>query len=278
IWRLENSLAPGALYHDHDRLYVPRCGSTTGDVDIHDLAVEADGRPVFVATGFGCLATLSERSSFTPLWSPPFLSQLVAEDRCHLNGLALRDGRARYVTCVSQSDVADGWRDARRNGGVVLDVPSGEVVAQGLSMPHSPRWYRDRLWLLNAGTGEFGTIDLASGAFEPVAFCPGFLRGLAFAGDYAIVTLSKPRHDLAFSGLALDEALERRRAAPQCGIQAIDLRSGQVAHWVRFEGMVTEMYDVAVLAGAARPMALGFKTDEIRRLITIDPDASATSP
>ncbi len=49
-------------------------------------------------------------------------------------------------------------------------------------MPHSPRVYRGKLWLLNAGTDYFGSIDLASGKFEPLTFCPGFLRGLAFAG------------------------------------------------------------------------------------------------
>ena len=131
---------------------------------------------------FGCLATLSQRASFQPLWRPPFLSALVPEDRCHLNGLAMRDGRAAFVTVVSRSDVADGWRDKRRDGGCVLDVASGEAVCTGLSMPHSPRWYRDRLWVLNSGTGELGSVDLASGRFEPIAFCPGYLRGLVVPG------------------------------------------------------------------------------------------------
>src|SRR5215831_9098761 len=147
LWRFENMLRPGEVYQGHDRLYVPKVGHTTGDLDVHDVAVEAGGRVVFVATSFGCLATRSERYSFTPLWRPPFLSKLAPEDRCHLNGLALEDGRARYVTAVSQSDVADGWRDRRTDGGVLLEVPSGRVVLSGLSMPHSPRVHRGRLWL-----------------------------------------------------------------------------------------------------------------------------------
>ena len=113
LWRFENLLRPGELYQGHDRLYVPKVANTTGDLDIHDVAIDHTGRPVFVATGFGCIATLSERSSFTPLWRPPFLSKLAAEDRCHLNGLALADGRPRYATAVSTSDVVDGWRDRR---------------------------------------------------------------------------------------------------------------------------------------------------------------------
>ena len=269
LWRFENALAPGSLHEGYDRLYVPRAAYTTGDLDIHDVAVEDSGRVVFVNTQFGCLATISERASFTPLWRPSFLSALVPEDRCHLNGLALRDGRARYVTVVSQSDVADGWRDRRGDGGCVIDVQSGDIVARDLSMPHSPRWYQGRLWVLNSGTGEFGSIDLKQGRFEPVAFCPGYLRGLAFVGDYVVITLSKPRSELTFGDLKLDDALRGREAAAQCGLQIINLRTGEIAHWLRLEGMVTELYDTVVLPQVTRPMALGLKSDEIARLLTI---------
>lgn len=270
LWRFENALGYGQLHEGHDRLYVPRIGYTTGDLDIHDLAVDASGRLVFVNTRFGCLATLSVRHSFTPLWRPPFLSQLVAEDRCHLNGLALDGGRVRYVTSVSTSDVIDGWRDRRRDGGCVLEVPSGETVVRGLSMPHSPRLYRGELWLHNSGTGFFGKVDRAKGTFEPLTFCPGYLRGLAFTGNYAVVGLSRPRHDHTFGGLALDDELRQRGAEARCGLQIIDLRSGAVVEWVRMEGMVTELYDVAVLSGVVWPMALGFKTPEIQQLLTVD--------
>jgi uncharacterized protein (TIGR03032 family) len=269
VWRFENLLRPGELHQGHDRLYVPKVGHTTGDLDIHDIAIDQDGRPVFVATKFGCIATLSLRSSFTPLWRPAFLSKLAAEDRCHLNGLALADGHPRFVTAVSQSDVVDGWRDRRSDGGVVLEVPSSRVVASGLSMPHSPRLYRGRLWLHNSGAGQFGSVDPGGGPFEPLTFCPGYLRGLAFVGDYAVVGLSQPRHDKTFGGLALDIELAKRDADARCGLLIIDLRSGDVAHWVRVEGMVRELYDVAVLPGALRPMALGFKSDEIQRIIAI---------
>ena len=136
-------------------------------------------------------------------------------------------------------------------------------------MPHSPRFYRDQLWVLNSGAGQLGFVDLQRGVFEPVAFCPGYLRGLAFAGDFALVTLSKPRHDHTFGGLPLGEELSRREAEAQCGIQVIDLRNGDVVHWLRMEGQVTELYDVVTLPGAARPMALGFKSDEIQRLLSV---------
>ena len=271
LWKFENLLQPGELYQGHDRLYVPKTGHTTGDLDIHDVAVDADGRVVFVATGFGCIATLSDRSSFTPLWRPPFLSKQAAEDRCHLNGMAMVNGRPRYATAVSTSDVVDGWRDRRRDGGVVMEIPEGRIVASGLSMPHSPRWYRDRLWLHDSGTGHFGSVDLDRGRFEPLTFCPGYLRGLAFVDDYAIVGMSQPRHDKTFGGLALEDELANRDTDARCGLSIIDLRSGDVVHWLRVEGMVRELYDVAVLPEVARPMALGFKTDEILRMISIGP-------
>jgi uncharacterized protein (TIGR03032 family) len=268
VWRLENVLGPGDDHEGHDALYVPRVGHTTGDLDVHDLAVDASGRVVFANTKFNCLATLDDRHSFAPVWRPPFISRLAAEDRCHLNGLALVDGQPRYVTVVGRADVVDGWRDQRRDGGCVLEVPSGRVVCAGLSMPHSPRWYRDRLWLHNSGTGEFGWIDLARGAFVPVCFCPGYLRGLVFVDRWAIVTLSQARREQTFSGLPIEDRLREKHAEARCGLQVIDLTSGETPHWLRINGMVTELYDVAVLPGVRRPSMLGFKSDEIQRLIT----------
>lgn len=271
LWRFENVLAAGQWEEGFDRIYVPRTGHTTGDLDIHDVAVDGDGRVVFVNTLFSCLATLSEHASFKPLWRPAFVSRLAAEDRCHLNGLALEAGRPRFVTAASRSDVADGWRDRRKDGGVLLDAESGALVLEGLSMPHSPRRHRDRLWLLDSGNGFFGHVD--GGAFRPLTFCPGYARGLAFLGDWAVVGLSKPR-DGTFKGLPLTEALASRGAEARCGLVVIDLRSGDIVHWVRFEGVVEELYDVIALPGVVRPKALGFKTDEVRYTVTAEGEAT----
>ena len=293
LWRLENALEPGQIADGYDAVYVPQVGYITGDLDIHDVVLVEPPQPpklrgdqqvepqfpslnkgelggvVFVNTLFSCLATISETKSFVPLWKPPFISKLAAEDRCHLNGLAMRDGQPRYVTAVSQSDVADGWRDKRKDGGCVMDISTNQAIATGLSMPHSPRWYKDKLWLLNSGRGEFGYLDLERGVFEAVAFCPGYLRGLSFCGDFAVVGISKPRHNKTFSGLALDEQLQAKQALARCGLLVIDLRSGDIVHSLRIEGVVEELYDVQVLPGVRQPMAIGLKTDEIRRVISI---------
>jgi uncharacterized protein (TIGR03032 family) len=223
-----------------------------------------------VSTRFSCLCTLHSDYSFVPRWQPPFITALAAEDRCHLNGLAVEGGRARHVTACGRTDVADGWRDCRADGGCVVDVTTNEVVAGGLAMPHSPRWHRGRLWLLESGTGYFGFLDAAAGRFERVAFCPGYARGLAFVGDYAVVGVSKPRRERTFAGLPLDGELARRGAAARCGLLVLDLAGGDIAHWLRVEGAVEELYDVAVLPGAARPAALGFKTDEIRHNLWVE--------
>lgn len=271
IHRFDNVVAPGATDADgHDALYAPHAAWVTGDVDAHDIGFGTDGRPIFVNTLFNCLAAASDGHSFRPLWLPPFVSKLAAEDRCHLNGMAMEGGRPRFVTAVSRSDVSDGWRDRRADGGIVIDVDSNAIVATGLSMPHSPRLHDGRLWLLNSGTGEFGHVDPAEGRFEVAAFCPGYARGLAFAGGYALIGLSLARDNRTFSGLPLDAELSARDADPRCGLAIVDLRSGGMVHWMRIEGVVRELYDVAFLPGVRRPAALGFKTDEVKRVISIE--------
>lgn len=267
LWRFENFLEPGTTRDGYDAVYVPVSGHTTGDVDIHDIDAMPDGRPVFVVTRFNCLATTAERSSFAPLWRPPFVDRLAAEDRCHLNGLAMRDGRPAFVSCVAATNLAEAWREHRRDGGVVLDVASGETVAVGLSMPHSPRLHRGRLWLVQSGTGELGQIDLATGRFEPVCFLQGFARGLAFVGDHAVIGVSRPRENRTFEGLALDERLAREGVGPLCHLAVVNLGTGDIEHRLVIEGVVEELYDVAVLPGVIRPMAIGFRSDEIRFLV-----------
>lgn len=280
LMRFENMLAPGQRANElHDALFVPRTLWTTGAVDAHDIGMLPDGRPVFVATGWNCLATVSERHSFAEYWRPPFVSALVAEDRCHLNGLAMGEGSdaaPRYATACSRSDTVDGWRDRRRGGGVVIDVETNEIVCEGLSMPHSPRLHRGQLYVLDSGSGWLGRVNLskpAADAFERIAFCPGFLRGLSLHGDFAVVGLSKPRYE-RFDGLPLSDALRERDSEPWCGIQVIDLQTGRVAHWFRIDGKIAELYDVSVIAGPTCPMAVGFTTNDIMGLVSPEPPAA----
>lgn len=275
VMRFRNGLAPHEQVNNQfDACFVARETHFTGELDAHEIGIARDGSPLFVNTRFNCLATTDPRHSFREVWRPPFISALVDEDRCHLNGLAMDAGEAAYVTAVSRSNTIDGWRDRRDNGGVVIDVRSGAIVCEGLSMPHSPRVHDGELWVLNSGTGELGVVEGAvtgKGRFVPRIFCPGFARGLAFHGGFAFVGLSKPRYN-RFEGLALDQRLADADSEPWCGVQAIDLSRGVCAEWFRIDGAVKEVFDVAILKGHACPMSIGPGAPEIIGFITHDPD------
>jgi uncharacterized protein (TIGR03032 family) len=276
LLRFDNVIPKGAAQGENDAVFSPHVVWITGDVDAHDVAITPDGRPVFVNTLFSCLATVSEGHSFKPLWRPPFVSKLAPEDRCHLNGLALDEhNRPRYVTLIADSDVADGWRDRRAGGGMLMDVTTNEPLLRGLSMPHSPRVHEGRIWLLNSGAGELGFLDSDTKKFVAVAFCPGYARGLAFIRHYALVGLSLARENRTFQGLPLDQALASRGAEPRCGLLVIDTNTGDTVEWLRIEGLVRELFDVAILPGIRNPAAIGFMTDEIQRVISIDDEADA---
>ena len=275
VMRFDSNPDPALAKKGIDRVYVPRHSFTTGDCDVHDIAADTEGRPIFVNTLYSCLATVSPRYSFTPIWKPKFISRLAPEDRCHLNGLAMVDGRPRYVTCVAQSDVSDGWREHRAGGGMVIDITTNDVVAGGLAMPHSPRVHNGRLWVHNSGRGEFGYVDLKAGRFEPVAFCPGYLRGMSFLGDFAVVGMSLSRNNVNFAGLPLDDELKKRGAEARCGIQVIELNTGNVLHGIRLGGAVQELYDVVALPNTRNPVALGFGKSDLPRLLNPPPFPSS---
>jgi uncharacterized protein (TIGR03032 family) len=271
IHRLDNVMPQGSVQAAGiDATFAPHQSWITGDLDIHDIGFDERCKPVFVNTRFNCISTVSDGYSFKPIWKPSFISRLAAEDRCHLNGMALVGGTPAFVTAVSRSDSADGWRDRRVNGGIIIDVASGEIITTDLSMPHSPRVHDGKLWVLNSGTGEFGHIDRTNGKFEPLAFVPGFARGLCFVGQHAIIGLSLARQDRTFNGLPLDDALLAKDADPRCGLAVIDLLTGDMVHWVRIAGLVRELYDVVILPEVRCPVAVGFKGNEIKHVIAID--------
>ena len=263
LWRFEDFLGGDARYQNFDAHYVPVTGHTTGDVDIHDVHIGADGRPLFCVTRFNAVATLADRGSFKIVWMPPFIDRVAAEDRCHLNGMAMDGDELAYVTCVGRSNVSDGWRDHRVNGGLLIDARSNEILADDLSMPHSPRLHNGKLWLIQSGTGELGHIDVATGKFEPVCFLPGFARGFSIIGDHAVIGLSLPRDNRSFNDLPLNARLEKEGTAAKCAVCVVNLKTGDLEHQLLLDGVVKELYDVVVIPNKIRPMALGFSNDEI---------------
>lgn len=250
----------------HDACYLPRVCYVTGDIRGHEMAWVGDELWV-VNTHFSCLCTLHPEYSFVPRWRPPFISALTPEDRCHLNGLVIVDGKPKYVTALGETDAPNGWRPDKARGGILLDVASGAVVCRGLSMPHSPRVYAGRVWVLDSGTGQLQVVDVASGKRDVVAEVPGFTRGLSFFGPYAFVGLSQIRETSQFGGLPIAE----RRKDLRCGIWVVDLRSGRVAEFMQFEAGVEEIFAVEVLAGYRYPEIIGFQAETVQGAFVIPP-------
>jgi uncharacterized protein (TIGR03032 family) len=251
VWDMRDmpKLAPKVEPVDtHDACYLPRNRHVTGDIAIHDLGY-AGGELWLVATGFSCLATLDADHSFVPRWKPPWISAIQPGDRCHLNGLAVVDDRPRYVTALGRTDEPGAWRPGKATDGVIVDVQSNEVVAEGLSMPHSPRWHNQRLWVLESGKGELCVVDLDKGTTETVVELPGFTRGMALSGRTAFVGLSQIRESSTFGDLPLIERLDER----QCGVWVVDLPRGEIEGFLRFDDLVQEVFDVALLTGKRYP-------------------------
>jgi uncharacterized protein (TIGR03032 family) len=241
----------------HDAAFMPRHQISTGQIAIHEVAWAGD-ELWLVNTRFSCLCTLDPRFSFVPRWRPKFVTALAPQDRCHLNGLSLRDGRPRYVTALGATDDAAGWRENKARGGCLIDIDSNEFIAQGLSMPHSPRWHDGKLWVLESGAGSLAIVDLKTGRLETVALVPGFTRGLDFIGPYAFIGLSQVRETALFSGIPITDRLpvEERK----CGVWVIDTRNGEIVAFLRFEAGVQEIFAVQVLPGLRYPDIL---TDDL---------------
>ena len=243
------ALPPAGTY---DGCYVARNSFVTGSIHGHDLAFGNEGLWV-VNTLFSCLCTLEDDFNFYPRWRPPFVSQLIDQDRCHLNGLALENGSPRFVTVLGLTDEPAGWRSNKKSGGALLDVPSGEIISRGLCMPHSPRVHQGKLWVLNSGCGELATVDLRSGKLETVANLPGYTRGLSFFGNYAFIGLSRIRETNVFGGLPIGEHPERLH----CGLGIVDINSGRTIATLSFKTGVEELFAVETLPGVVNPKFSG---------------------
>lgn len=243
VWYFFNqpAVAPKVEPKDrHDAAFLPRTCHFSGDIRIHEIAWVA-GELWAVNTRFSCLCTFDEIHSFVPRWRPPFITKLAPEDRCHLNGMAIIDERVKYVSCLGRTDVAGAWRENKRDGGCLLDIDTGEPVLTGMCMPHSPRRYAGKDWILESGIGALSSADLQTDKREVVAKLPGFTRGLDFCRNIAFIGLSQVREAAIFSGIPV--ASEER----SCGVWAVDIRNGRIVAFLKFEGIVQEIFAVQVL-------------------------------
>jgi uncharacterized protein (TIGR03032 family) len=235
-----------------DACYLARRCHVTGEIQCHELAIIGDELCV-VNTLFSCLCTLDPKFNFVPHWRPRFISALAAEDRCHLNGLAIADGQPKYVTAMAETDTAAGWRPNKVETGCLIDVAANETIARGFAMPHSPRVHADRLWLLDSGRGQLVHVDPKTGHWESVASVPGYARGLAMLGGFAFVGLSKIRETSTFGGVPIAEKRDELR----CGVGVIELSSGRTIATFEFTTGIDEIFDVSILPGVRCPAMHG---------------------
>jgi uncharacterized protein (TIGR03032 family) len=235
-----------------DVAYLPRTIHATGEISVHEMEWGGPARDElwFVNTRFSCLCTRAQNFSFIPKWRPKFITALAGTDRCHLNGFCMIDGQPAYVTALGATDEDDGWRVNKKSGGILIDVRSNEIICRELSMPHSPRWYQGKLWVLQAGSGELGIVDQDTGRFQRVAAVPGFARGLDFCGHYAFIGLSLVRELAIYNGLPITQMPAEKRAT---GVWVVDIRSGKVVAFIKFVGEVREVFAVAVLPEYQHP-------------------------
>jgi uncharacterized protein (TIGR03032 family) len=246
----------------YDALYLPRALYYTGEIDIHDLHWSNE-QLIAVNTRFSCLSVIDSDFNFKPIWKPPFITSTAPTDKCHLNGIAISNAGLVYASALAKSDVAEGWRHVKGNGGIVIDIKSNEIVAENLPMPHSPRVYDGKLFILLSATGELAMIDIETGKYEAVKKLQGFVRGMDRVGDYLFIGMSKLRKtSQAFGDLPI------AKASPVCGIVAIHLPTLSFVGQLQYVASVEEIFDVKVLPDLKRPGILNHLKDDHRMALT----------
>ncbi len=269
LWRFINVLENNTATSDgYDRLFIPRGSSVTGDIGIATLNIDAERQPFFVSSLFSCIATTSYEKSFRTLWTPPFISRLVPENRCFLNGMAVINKKPKYVSAWTRADSKTAWIADFKNQGVVVDVESSEIVCQNLTMPTSLVIHDNKLWLAHSGAGYLGVVDVKHNTFMPVIFCPGVITGLEIINHYAVVALSKTSNH-RHQDTELGAQLRKRNIEPWCGIFIIDLTRAKLVHWFKIEGTIKEIADITLIEGSIRPSLIGFQSDQVKTTISI---------
>lgn len=267
VWELRDNPAVAPKIeptNTFDSFYMPRQMHITGDIDIHEMAYDSDGELWLVNTRFGCLCNLDIHHSFVPRWYPPFIDRLLPEDRCHLNGLGMRDGRPRYVTALGKTNTLNGWRENKVDGGILMDIKNNEIILEGLSMPHSPRWYKNQLWVLESGKGTLSRVNAHTKEAETIVELPGFTRGLDFYGPLAFVGLSQVRETAVFSGIPITETAKERI----CGVWVVNIETKETIAFLRFEEAVQEIFAVQVLP-SKQPHVFDWGEERIKNSYTL---------
>ncbi len=230
-----------------DSIYFPQVTYHTGFTDMHDLAWGDDGLWA-INTAFSCLVLMDEGFHFVPKWQPPFITELLPEDRCHLNGLAMMDGKPAFVSMLGESNTKEGWRGTHHEKGLIMDIRTNEIILENLAMPHSPRVHKGCLYFLLSAIGKVMKYDLATKSLHELSDTQSFIRGLDIYENLLFVGTSTIRQSSrSFADLPVS------KAQSLAGVKIIDLTSGEILGQLNFSDRVHETFDVKIIPGIMRP-------------------------
>lgn len=247
---------------NYDNAYTHRSTYHTGILDVHDLSF-GEGVLWGVNTLLSCLAVYDINFSFRPKWKPPFIQALVPEDRCHLNGMAILNKVPKYVTALSKTNVEKGWREDKMKTGVLMSVPEGEIIMDSLAMPHSPRIYENKLYVLESGNGNLIEMNMETNEWKVIFNFGCFVRGLSFIGNVAVIGKSKIRETSKdFNDLQVKEG------STNAGLIFFDIVKKQVVGGINYTNSVEEIFDVQILENTTNPAILKADYEATKHLIT----------
>lgn len=248
----------------YDTLYIPRAKYYTGELDIHDIHF-SNNSLIAVNTRFSCVSKIDDTNSFTELWRPSFITELQPGDYCHLNGMVVVNDKPKYLTALGATNSPKGWRPTKANGGILIDADSQEFILTGLPMPHSPRLYKEGLFVLLSATGELARVDIDKRSYEVIHRFDGFVRGMDRIGDFLFIGLSKLRTtSVAFGDLPI------AAQSPVCGVAVFHLPSGKLIGQLKYETSVEEIYEVRVLPNSIRPSIMSIEKNDHEGVITVE--------
>lgn len=240
----------------YDALYMPRLTYHTGALDIHDLSFGINNQLYAVNTLFSCITKIDDDFNFTPYWKPAFIDKIVSEDRCHLNGMAMKNGLPKYATAFNAGNTKQSWRANVTKTGIIIDVETNEIIAENLGMPHTPRVFGDDLYVLLSATGELVKININTGKYDVVTHIGGFVRGMSIYKDYLFIGQSKLRKNSStFAKLPFADK------ANIAGIKVVHLPTGSIVGQIQYQTSLDEIYDVHVLPGKVRPNIMNTVTE-----------------
>ena len=247
----------------YDSIYMPRATYYTGELDLHDIEFGDSDKIYAINTSFSCISLINSSYSFTPIWNPNFITELMPEDRCHLNGMAMLNNKPKYVTALSKTNTPGGWRENITSTGILIDVETDEIILENLSMPHSPRIINKKLYLLQSAKGEVIEVNTTKKSYKVVSKIPGILRGLAEYGDYIFVGVSKPRKNSKTF-----QKLPGNIKEQSAGIVVLYKPTWAIVGEVKYSNTINEIYDVQILPNILRPNIINPQHKATKNAIT----------